>query len=112
MLDALDQRMEQYLNLLAQRQKLVTANVANVDTPGYRTKDIDFQFEFQSLMNGGQGNVIEPEGLKTKNDGNNVDLDREMRLLSENALRFNFVSQALRQDIQQIRNVIREGRTG
>jgi flagellar basal-body rod protein FlgB len=111
MLDPLAQRMEQYLNLLAQRQKLVTANVANADTPGYQTKDIDFQFEFQSLLNGSTGHVIEPEGLKTKNDGNNVDLDREMRLLSENALRFNFVSQAIKQEIQQVKNVIREGRS-
>jgi flagellar basal-body rod protein FlgB len=92
--------MEQYLDLLAQRQKLVSANIANADTPGYQTKDIDFQFEFQSLLNGAKPNVVEPEGLKTKNDGNNVDVDREMRLLSENAMRFNFVSQLLKGEAQ------------
>ncbi|MFN9297340.1 MAG: flagellar basal body rod protein FlgB, partial [Acidobacteriota bacterium] len=30
------------MNLLAERQKLVAANIANIDTPNYRTKDIDF----------------------------------------------------------------------
>lgn len=103
-------RMAQYLDLLADRQKLVTANIANADTPGYHTKDIDFSFEFQSLMAGGKPNVIEPEGLKTKNDGNNVDVDREMRLLSENAMRFNFVSQLIRGDARDIRLAIKDVR--
>ncbi len=102
--------MAQYLDLLADRQKLVTANIANADTPGYRTKDIDFNFEFQSLMAGGKPNAIEPDGLKTKNDGNNVDVDREMRLLSENAMRFNFVSQLIKGDARDIRMAIKDVR--
>ncbi len=102
--------MAQYLDLLADRQKLVTANIANADTPGYRTKDIDFNFEFQSLMAGGKANTIEPDGLKVKNDGNNVDVDREMRLLSENAMRFNFVSQLIKGDARDIRMAIKDVR--
>ncbi|MBI1789102.1 MAG: flagellar biosynthesis protein FlgB, partial [Acidobacteria bacterium] len=41
-------RLEHYLDLLGQRQRLVAANIANADTPEYRTKDIDFQFEYLS----------------------------------------------------------------
>ncbi len=110
MFDPLTGRMAQYLDLLADRQKLVTANIANADTPGYRTKDIDFNFEFQSLIAGGKANAIEPDGLKTKNDGNNVDVDREMRLLSENAMRFNFVSQLIKGDARDIRLAIKDVR--
>jgi flagellar basal-body rod protein FlgB len=110
MFDPISARMSHYLDLLADRQKLVTANIANVDTPGYRTKDIDFNFEFQSLVEGESPNVIEPEGLKTKNDGNNVSMDREMRLLSENALRFNFVSQMLKGEARDIRLAIKDAR--
>ena len=44
MLDPITSRMEQYLDLLSTRQKLVASNIANLDTPGYRTRDIDFQF--------------------------------------------------------------------
>jgi flagellar basal-body rod protein FlgB len=105
--------MEQYLNLLSTRQKLVAANVANNDTPGFRTKDIDFQFEFMSQMESPdphpKPHVIEPEGLKIKNDGNNVSLDREMRLLSETALRFQFVGQLLRGQMSQMRMAIKDG---
>ena len=113
MLDPLAGRMEQYLNLLSTRQKLVSANVANADTPGFRTKDIDFQFEFMSQIQtpglGVQPNVVELEGLKVKNDGNNVSVDREMRLLSENALRFQFVGQLLRGQFSQMRMAIKDG---
>jgi len=41
MLDPLAGRLEQYMDLLSTRQKLVASNIANADTPGYKTKDID-----------------------------------------------------------------------
>lgn len=100
------------MDLLAQRQKLVAANVANLDTPGYQTKDLDFQFEFLSLQQGAPPQVVEPAGLPSKMDGNNVSLDREARLLSENALRFNVASNLMRNEIRTMRKAIEEGRNG
>ena len=70
MFDPITSRMEQYLDLLSARQSLVASNVANLDTPGYRTRDIDFQFELESQMAGGSPTVYEPAGLTVKNDGN------------------------------------------
>ena len=93
------------MDLLGKRQQLVAANIANADTPGYKTKDIDFQFEFMSQM-GGPPNVIEASGLPVKNDGNNVNMERESRLLAENALRFNFASNLLRGEIKNVRAAI------
>lgn len=111
-MDPLAPKLEHYLDLLAARQKLVSANIANADTPGYRTQDIDFQFEFLSFMENEPGasnpHVIEPEGLKGKNDGNNVSLDRESRLLAENAMRFNFAGSLLRDRIKAVRTAIQE----
>ena len=98
------------MDLLGKRQQLVAANIANADTPGYKTKDIDFQFEFMSLMEGGSPNVIEAQGLATKNDGNNVNMERESRLLAENALRFSVASNLLRGQIRGIRSAIQEGK--
>jgi len=46
-----------------------------------------------------------------KNDGNNVSLDRESRLLSENALRFQLASSLLRSEIQSVREAIKEGQS-
>src|SRR4030095_3115205 len=89
MFDAVAGSLEKYMTLLSARQKLVASNIANADTPGYRTRDIDFQSEFQSMIEPAGPSVIEPDGLPAKNDGNNVTLDREARLLAEHALRYN-----------------------
>jgi len=98
------------MDLLGKRQQLVAANIANADTPGYKTKDIDFQFEFMSLMEGGSPNVIEAPGLPSKNDGNNINMERESRLLAENALRFSLASNLMRAQIRGVRSAIQEGK--
>jgi flagellar basal-body rod protein FlgB len=111
MVDATGSALEKYMNLLSVRQKVIASNIANADTPGYKTQDIDFQSEFQSAMNGA-ANPIEVPGLKINNDGNNVSLDREARLLSENALRFNIASQLMRGQFTQMKSAIEEGKNG
>ena len=82
MLDRLSGQLEHYMDLLSARQKLVASNIANADTPGYHTRDIDFQSEFLSAL-GGVPRTVEVTGLQIKNDGNNVNLDRESRLLAK-----------------------------
>src|ERR1700681_2944021 len=110
MLDAIATKLEHYMDLLGKRQQLTASNIANADTPGYKTKDIDFQFEYQSLAPGDTANVRDVSGMKTKNDGNNVSIDREARLLSENAIRFNVASSLLKNQIRGIRTAIQEGK--
>ena len=102
-------QIERYMDLLSARQKLVASNIANADTPGYQTQDIDFQSEFVNAA-GGAPRVQSVDGLPVKNDGNNVSLDREARLLSENALRFQLASQLMKGQIRQIRSAIPEGK--
>ncbi len=84
MLDPLASNLERYMDLLSARQKLVVSNIANADTPGYKTRDIDFQSEFRNATDTAQPQAADVSGLKIKNDGNNVNLDRESRLLAEN----------------------------
>lgn len=100
------------MDLLSARQKLVASNIANVDTPGYKTKDIDFQFEFMSLAPGASPNVVDAPGLVVKNDGNNVSMDREARLLAENALRFNLASSLMKAQLKLVSSAIEEGKSG
>jgi flagellar basal-body rod protein FlgB len=110
MLDRLAGQLERYMDLLSTRQKLVASNIANADTPGYHARDIDFQFELQNAV-AGAPQTSEVAGLQMRNDGNNVSLDRESRLLAENALRFNVASNLLRVEIQSIRSAIKEGQS-
>ena len=97
------------MDLLSARQKLVASNIANADTPGYKTQDIDFQFEFMSLANGQAPQTIEAQGLKEKPDGNNVNLDREARLLAENQMRFNLASTLLKGNLKTVQEAIQSG---
>ncbi|HOQ45780.1 MAG TPA: flagellar basal body protein [Bryobacteraceae bacterium] len=112
MLDPIAGSLERYMDLLSVRQKLVASNIANADTPGYKTRDIDFATEFRNLIKGGSPRVIEVAGLEVKHDGNNVSMDREARLLAENALRFNVAVNLLRAEIRAVRSAIQEGRNG
>jgi flagellar basal-body rod protein FlgB len=104
------ERAARYMDLLSTRQKLVTSNLANADTPGYHTKDIDFQFEFLSMVRGEQPQINETQGLYEKPDGNNVNVDREARLLAENTIRFNLASTLVRGQLESVRKAIHEGK--
>jgi flagellar basal-body rod protein FlgB len=103
------------MDLLAARQKLVASNIANAATPGYKTKDFDFQFELQSQMAAGISSPPKAEevrGLASHNDGNNVSLDRESRMLAENAMRFSVASQFWKQKLRVLRTAVQDGRNG
>src|SRR3954452_14443451 len=109
MLDRVTGQLERYMDLLSARQKLVASNIANADTPGYQTQDFDFQAEFRNAS-GAMPQLSDVTGLKTKNDGNNVSLDREARLLAENALRFQLASQLMKTQILAVRSAIDAGK--
>jgi len=110
MLEGLGSNLEHYMDLVSARQKLVASNLANADTPGYKTQDIDFKREFESQI-GSDPATISVSGLPSKNDGNNVNVDREARMLAENALRFNIASTLVRGQISQIRAAIQDGKS-
>ena len=101
---------EHYMSLLSARQKLVASNIANADTPGYHTQDINFQTEFENAL-GQTPTVMEPAGLTVKPDGNNVNIDREARLLAENALRFSIASNFARAELNSVKTAIQEGKS-
>jgi len=109
-------QIEHYMDLLSARQQLVISNLANIDTPGYKSKDIDFQTELENSMQPGgtpafkaKPAVFEAPDLVIKSDGNNVSLDRETRLLAENALRFSVASSLMKGQLKTIESAIKEG---
>jgi flagellar basal-body rod protein FlgB len=110
-IDGLTNSLEHYMDLLSARQKIVASNIANADTPGYRTKDLNFQSELQAAESSLSPQPVEIGGLPVKNDGNDVSLDREARLLAENAMRFNFASNLMRSELATIKEAIQEGKS-
>jgi flagellar basal-body rod protein FlgB len=99
-------------------QRVTANNIANVDTPGYRTRGFDFRSEFQRFLADPKLPAQPPPrvetlgGLPVKNDGNDVQLERELRNLGENAIRFQHALLMLRDSIRSIRSAIQEGGRG
>ncbi|HEY2461226.1 MAG TPA: hypothetical protein VGI16_10465 [Candidatus Acidoferrum sp.] len=106
--------LERYLGVVTMRQTLVSTNVANVDTPGYQTRDVDFRGELMRAMNGEETSTTSPfvmkvRGLVARPDGNNVSADREGMLLAEVQLQFKAATAVIRAEFNQISTAIREG---
>jgi flagellar basal-body rod protein FlgB len=106
--------LSRFLDLSAKRQELITSNIANVDTPGYRAKDIDFQGELTRALQGDDSSPTEPfvrevPGLIARPDGNNVSVDRESLLLSEVQLQFGIAEQLLKSQFKTLHMAITEG---
>lgn len=100
-----------YLSYLVRRQEVVASNIANADTPGYQSRDVAAPGDFSAVLGGEMSSVFEVQGLTSHNDGNNVSIDRESRILAENDLRFNVATQLLRGEFKQLHEAIQEGRS-
>ncbi len=100
-----------FLTWLSRRQEAISSNIANADTPGYKTRDVAAPASFSSMLQDLSPVTEETPGLASRNDGNNVSMDREARLLSENAMRFNMAAQMIRGELRDIRSAIEEGRS-
>ena len=114
---AQDNLLARYLDLAATRQALITSNIANIDTPGYRTRDIDFHGELVRAIQHDDADTTEPivrevQGLIARPDGNNVSIDRESMLLSEVQLQFSVAEQLLKSDFKTLSMAINEGSSG
>jgi flagellar basal-body rod protein FlgB len=96
---SLSNEIARYLDLNTREIQLTAANMANIDTPGYRSVGMDFEAEMRRVMTGGEGyagraeagiapHVFEVDGLIVRPDGNNVSMDRESLNLAEAQLKF------------------------
>ena len=85
-----------FLSYLSQRQQIISSNIANADTPGYLTRVVEMPADFSAELLDAANAVTEVPGLVTRNDGNNVSIDREARLLSDTSMKFNVATQLIR----------------
>ena len=114
-----------FLDLAAFRHKLISGNIANVSTPGYRRQDIDFRAEFEKMtgqsrhLEGsvthynhiptGQNQLKPPQVHRTRvteGETNSVDIDREVSTLSRNELLFSAGALLLQRKLDGLRKAI------
>ena len=103
------------------RQAVISSNIANQDTPGYKAKDISFDEHLKSRLaltrtnpnhrQSKAGSIThrtyaDPYG-RIGNDGNTVDLDREMMKISQNNILYNSAVQIIEHKVTGLQNVIK-----
>jgi len=112
--------LERYLDLSTLEVKLTAQNMANVDTPGYRTVGFDFAGEMRRSVaalgeqpSAGGPAWSEPRvgpvgGLLERPDGNDVSMDREGMQMAEAQLQFRTGEALLKNQFTQVMDAIHE----
>ncbi|MDR3207261.1 MAG: flagellar basal body rod protein FlgB [Oscillospiraceae bacterium] len=116
------------------RQDVIAQNIANADTPNYKSKRVSFETDFQNALEGGTGfqakrtraehltfggasdpmavlpTVEENSDYTMRMDGNNVDIEQENVALAENTIRYDLLTTKLNAELSRLKLVIREGK--
>jgi flagellar basal-body rod protein FlgB len=121
----LTDQLARYLDLSGLELKLTAQNMANIDTPGYRTVGIEFAEEMERSMAavdeerrreetpvvasgraGGRPSVEKVDGLLERPDGNNVSIDREGMKMAEAQLQFRAGVELLKHEVTRVLDAI------
>ena len=108
--------LERYLDLTVSEAKLTASNIANIDTPGYRTLGFNFADEMKQALAASEAgrnhglHLEEVQGLISRPDGNNVSMDREGLHLAEAQLKFSTGIALLRLENRRIMNAMNDER--
>lgn len=120
--------LERGLDYSALKGKVISQNIANVDTPNYKAKNVSFKevfaneksatmnayrthsrhFEFKQTT--GHPGVFSYSNFRYRHDGNGVDMDREQASLATNQIYYNALVDRLNGKFNTLQNVIKGGR--
>ena len=110
----LSEQIGRYLDLASAQARITAANMANIDTPGYRALGMDFEAEMRQAMSDAEPatssripRVREVDGLVARPDGNDVSMDRESLNLAEAQLKFKTGVALLHVEYQKVMDAIR-----
>jgi flagellar basal-body rod protein FlgB len=124
--------LEKSLNLRSLQHKVLSSNIANMDTPNYKAVELAVEEEINSnhrpdrgiqlrrtcaghlpIQNKSSDNVklrtAKPPELSLRGDGNTVDIDRTMGQLAENTLLYKTATQLISKKFIGLKNVIKGG---
>lgn len=122
--------MSKALDGLWKRNEAINNNIANVNTPGYKKRKVEFEDELRNELINRKveltrtnkkhikvGNIhkkfnpqfVRENGYSTRKDGNNVNIDVEMADLAKNTMMYNSVTRQVSSEINKLRSIINEG---
>jgi flagellar basal-body rod protein FlgB len=108
--DSVTAALHSALNGLEARQKVISSNIANVETPGYQARVVSFEDSLRAAIVGGDPSSssysVSQSVAPTRANGNNVNIDFEMLAQRENVLRQKLVVQAVNAKYSLLRTAI------
>lgn len=102
--------LQSMLRGLAERQRVINDNLANVETPGYVAKKVQFEDALLRAVRSGDGHVTPTVVRSTAPalpNGNNVQIDQEMVALEDTTLRYQLAVEAITAKLSVLRASIR-----
>jgi flagellar basal-body rod protein FlgB len=111
--------LQSALDKTTRRHALLSNNIANLNTPGFKRQDTDFNIVLEGQMSQGEQKLAElrdqqrqrqSDQTSIRVDGNNVDLEREVMSVAETELRYQALTDMTADYFSVLKNVIREGR--
>ena len=120
--------LEQGLNYSSTKGKAISQNIANVDTPNYKAKNVSFKEVFSEVKatnldayrtdsrhidfkgKEGQSGIYSYSNFRYRHDGNGVDMDQEQANLAKNQIYYHAVIDRLSGKFNSLQNVIKGGR--
>jgi flagellar basal-body rod protein FlgB len=109
--DAISNGLARALSLHQQRHEILAANLANVETPGYRARDLEFTDVLAGAfaaepVEGPAGRTFVRPSASGRADGNTVDIDMEMARLADNRSRYTTYAEILARRLAALRRAI------
>ena len=111
--------MEQGLRFTSENKKVISQNIANIDTPDYKSKYLTFsgvlrdkmnqQSKFKKELHLKQSGIMIDEDTKGQPDGNNVDYEVQAALLKSNALQQEAIISQLESEFRMMRAGMKRG---
>lgn len=119
--DVTFQTLDLALGAAGKRQEVLANNLANVNTPGYKRLEVDFDGMLakavdaartgdRSALEALRPGVSTDDAVAVRADGNSVDVDQEMAFLAENNIRYNALVQLTQKKLEGLKYVISDGR--
>jgi flagellar basal-body rod protein FlgB len=122
--DSVTNLLETFLDVQSKRSQVIAGNIANVDTPGFVAKELDFNDYLRAAVekNNLQYSKQDQQGMKAETrvidqtptaiglDGNTVDAGHEMADLAQTGSNFTFGAKMLQSRLRLLRMAIREGK--
>ena len=114
--------LEKMLDVSSIKHKVIANNIANVNTPGYKKMEVSFADQLEKAVNESSMNkfdTLQPKIVISKedtsetvrNDGNNVDMDKEVSSLVKNTLSYSIFTQLLAKKYEGIKSAIEGSRS-